>query len=109
MAGHCPWVLVWAGACYWHGVGGFKFNSSPSPLVIVRAASDGASSCAAVKVRMGWRVFMRRAERERGGKIGTSEKSIAREAANGIAIRASKNDHRAHSAPVWRPRVVGIV
>ena len=23
----CPWVLVWAGACYWHGVGGFVFNS----------------------------------------------------------------------------------
>ena len=58
---------------------------------------------------MGWRVFMRRVERERGGKTGTPEKSIAREAANGITIRASKNGHRAHSAPVWRPRVVGIV
>ena len=21
--GHCPWVLVWTGACYWKGVGGF--------------------------------------------------------------------------------------
>ena len=30
MAGHFPWVLVWTGACYWHGVGGFLFNS-PSP------------------------------------------------------------------------------
>ena len=31
-AGHCPsWVLVWTGACYWHGVGGFMFNSSSSP------------------------------------------------------------------------------
>ena len=31
LAGHCPWVLVWAGACYWHGMGGFMFNSSSSP------------------------------------------------------------------------------
>ena len=33
--GHRPWALVWAGACYWNGVGGFVFNSSskPSPLV----------------------------------------------------------------------------
>ena len=23
LAGHCPWVLVWAGSYYWHGVGGF--------------------------------------------------------------------------------------
>ena len=30
MAGHFLWVLVWAGACYWHGVGGFMFNSSSS-------------------------------------------------------------------------------
>ena len=30
LAGHCPWVLVWTGACYWHGVGGFMFNSSSS-------------------------------------------------------------------------------
>ena len=37
------------------------------------------------------------------------KKAIARDAANGIAIRASKNGHRAHSAPVWRARVVGIV
>ena len=32
MAGHlatdCPWVLVWTGACYWHGVGELMFNSS---------------------------------------------------------------------------------
>ena len=27
LAGHCPWVLVWAGACYRNGVGGFVFNS----------------------------------------------------------------------------------
>ena len=26
LAGHCPWVLAWTGACYWHGVGGFMFN-----------------------------------------------------------------------------------
>ena len=32
MAGHCLWVLVWTGACYWHGVGGFMFNSSSSSL-----------------------------------------------------------------------------
>ena len=25
------WVLVWTGACYWHGVGGFMFNPSSSP------------------------------------------------------------------------------
>ena len=31
MAGHCSWVLVWAGACYWHGVGGFVLNSPSSP------------------------------------------------------------------------------
>ena len=32
LAGHYPWVLVWAGACHWHGVGGFVFvfNSSSS-------------------------------------------------------------------------------
>ena len=24
------WVLIWTGACYWHGVGGFMFNSSSS-------------------------------------------------------------------------------
>ena len=30
LAGHCLWVLVWTGACYWHGVGGFMFNSSSS-------------------------------------------------------------------------------
>ena len=23
--GHCPWVLVWTGACCWKGVGGFMF------------------------------------------------------------------------------------
>ena len=28
LAGHFLWVLVWTGACYWHGVGGFMFNSS---------------------------------------------------------------------------------
>ena len=27
----CPWVLVWTGACYWHGVGGFMFKSSSLP------------------------------------------------------------------------------
>ena len=32
MAGHFLWVLVWTGACYWHGVGGFMFNSSSSLL-----------------------------------------------------------------------------
>ena len=32
MACHCPWVLVWAGACYWCGVGAFMSNSSSSPL-----------------------------------------------------------------------------
>ena len=63
---------------------------------------------------MGWRVFMRRVERERGGKTGTPEtgtpeKSIAREDSNGIAIRALKNGHCAHSAPVWRAKGVGIV
>ena len=30
LAGHCHWDLVWVGACYWHGVGGFVFNSSSS-------------------------------------------------------------------------------
>ena len=30
LAGYCPWVLVWAGACYWNGVGGFMFHASPS-------------------------------------------------------------------------------
>ena len=31
LAGHCLWVLVfWTGACYWHGVGGFLFNSPSS-------------------------------------------------------------------------------
>ena len=30
MAGHFLWVLVWTGACYWHGVGGFMFNSPSS-------------------------------------------------------------------------------
>ena len=30
LAGHFFWVLVWAGACYWHGVGGFVFNSPSS-------------------------------------------------------------------------------
>ena len=58
---------------------------------------------------MGWRVFMRRVERERGGKTGTPEKSIAREAANGITIRASNNGHHAHSGPVCPPSVVDIV
>ena len=24
--------MVWAGACYWHGVGGFMFSSSPSGI-----------------------------------------------------------------------------
>ena len=29
--GHYLWrFLVWTGACYWHGVGGFVFNSSSS-------------------------------------------------------------------------------
>ena len=27
LAGHCLWVLVWMGACYWHGVSGFVFDS----------------------------------------------------------------------------------
>ena len=26
----CPCVMVWTGVCYWHGVGGFMFNSSSS-------------------------------------------------------------------------------
>ena len=30
LAGLFPWVLVWAGACYWHGVGGSVFNSPSS-------------------------------------------------------------------------------
>ena len=30
LAGHFLWVLVWTGACFWHGVGGFMFNSSSS-------------------------------------------------------------------------------
>ena len=30
LAGHFPWVLVWTGVCYWHGVGGFMFNSPSS-------------------------------------------------------------------------------
>ena len=30
MAGHCLWILVWTGACYWHGLRGFMFNSSSS-------------------------------------------------------------------------------
>ena len=30
LVGHCFWVLVWTGACYWHGVGGFVFNLSSS-------------------------------------------------------------------------------
>ena len=30
LAGHFPWVLVWTGACYWNGVGGFMFNSPSS-------------------------------------------------------------------------------
>ena len=58
---------------------------------------------------MGWRVFMRRVERERGGKTGTPEKSIAREAANGITIRASNNGQHAHAGPVCPPSVVDIV
>ena len=24
------WILVWTGACYWHGVSGFVFNSTSS-------------------------------------------------------------------------------
>ena len=52
---------------------------------------------------------MRRVERERGGKTGTPEKSIAREAANGITIRASNNGHHAHAGPVCPPSVVDIV
>ena len=31
LACHCLWVLVWTGACYLHGVGGFVFNSPSSP------------------------------------------------------------------------------
>ena len=30
LAGNFLWVLVWVGACYWHGMGGFVFNSSSS-------------------------------------------------------------------------------
>ena len=30
LAGHFLWVLVWTGACYWHGVGGLMFNSPSS-------------------------------------------------------------------------------
>ena len=37
MAGHFPWVLVWTGACYWHGVGGFMFNSPSSPRAALHA------------------------------------------------------------------------
>ena len=43
LAGHCLWVLVWTGACYWHGVGGFMFYSSSScdgaatTVVVVRS------------------------------------------------------------------------
>ena len=43
LAGHFLWVLVWAGACYWHDVGGFMSNS-PSPasfLVLAGACQFG--------------------------------------------------------------------
>ena len=35
MAGHFSWVLIWTGACYWHGVGGFVFDSSSSSRWLV--------------------------------------------------------------------------
>ena len=41
LAGHFLWVLVWTGACYWHGVGGFVFNSPSSPPALIGAAYAG--------------------------------------------------------------------
>ena len=43
MAGHCPWVLVWTGACYWYGAGGFVFNS-PSPFFLFWGCKRGANT-----------------------------------------------------------------
>ena len=43
LAGHCLWVLVWAGACYWHGVGEFMFNSPSSLCRVQGAVKDGKS------------------------------------------------------------------
>ena len=37
MVGHCPWVLVWTGVCYWHGVGEFIFSSSSSTIGLVHS------------------------------------------------------------------------
>ena len=42
LAGNFLWVLVWTGACYWHGVGGFMFNSSSSSPRARCRARDGA-------------------------------------------------------------------
>ena len=44
LAGHSPWVLVWAGACYWHGVGGFVFNS-PSSWIAKYGTARPFSKC----------------------------------------------------------------
>ena len=50
LAGHCPWVLHWAGACYWHGVGGFMFNSSSSgPWLFSTAEARTSNSSSSSK------------------------------------------------------------
>ena len=45
LAGHCLWVLVWTGACYWHGVGGFMFKMVSQFVTIVTRL--GADKCGA--------------------------------------------------------------
>ena len=47
LAGYCLWVLVWTGACYWNGAGGFMFNS-PSSALVLEMASWKAESCVRV-------------------------------------------------------------
>ena len=53
MAGHCPWVLVWTGACYWHGVGGFMFIDSDAARTAVLSAA-GIEAGASGRSRSVW-------------------------------------------------------
>ena len=48
LAGHCLWVLVCAGACYWHGVGGFMLNFAIiTPRAFLGPARRSVRKCTA--------------------------------------------------------------
>ena len=81
MAGHCPWVLVWPVACYWHGAGGFVFNSPPSSSQhngqsVQRDMLNNKMRCMAWRVRIVHLLHQLRKGVGAGAGVDTSVKTL---------------------------------